>query len=123
MGRKQSERAVHDLRSLTLQAGELPKPRLDPIERRQNVEPRHDVVAFFKARRCCCLRQPRALPMLGKSCGQGALRLRRVPKDDDRADLASRRGHQAATLSRRSILSSTLATAITRVQQPLLSLA
>src|SRR5262249_54868821 len=40
VGRKQSEWAVHDLRTLTLQAGQLPKPRLDPVERRQDVEPR-----------------------------------------------------------------------------------
>src|SRR5262249_15278645 len=84
MGREQSEWAVHDLRSLTLQAGELPKSRLDPVERTQDVQPRHSDVAFSEPRRCR-LREPRALPMLGKGRGQGAIRLRRLSEDDDRA--------------------------------------
>src|SRR5262249_10696445 len=99
MGREQSEWAVHDLRSLTLQTRELPKPRLDPVERTQDVQPRHSDVAFSEPRRCR-LREPRALPVLGKGRDQGVIRPRRLPEDDDR----TARTYAAGPPSRRALV-------------------
>jgi hypothetical protein len=85
MGGEERERIVQQLHPLTVQPRQTPKPGLDPVQRRQDVEARDREIAPLQVRRDGRLRELCALPKLGKRRGQSAIRLRRPPEDDERA--------------------------------------
>jgi hypothetical protein len=81
--REQSVRTVQDLHPAALQPRKLPNSGLDPVERREDVEARDREIAMPKTRRRSGMREPGALPMLGKGRDQRAIRLRALAEDDD----------------------------------------
>jgi hypothetical protein len=80
---EQRPRAVHDLHALPLEPREAPEPGLDPIERRQDVEPcdRNISAPDTRQRGSVCDLCP--LTEVGKGRGQSAVRLRSFADDED----------------------------------------
>jgi hypothetical protein len=84
VGREQTEWRVHYLHAPTLQPRQPPKPRLDPVEGRQDIEPRDRDIAWANARRRSGVGELYSEPKLGKSPSQTAIRLRRLTENDER---------------------------------------